>query len=174
MRRKFFSVNRIPKFGINLNKLIALISLAFGTACIQIMLSPIVARAEKSRAEVAEENSAFLTLFSIIAVLLLVIFSIWSHLAKEDRERNDPVNRAINSVNSNPNLSQEEKTALHLKILQNAEEHAGRMAEIYRQRDQNKENQELLVKIEKERIERDNKIRDFRNRHGREPNSWEI
>jgi hypothetical protein len=40
MRRKIFSINRIPKFRSNLNKLVALTSLAFGTACIQIMMSP--------------------------------------------------------------------------------------------------------------------------------------
>jgi hypothetical protein len=33
---------------------------------------------------------------------------------------------------------------------------------------------ESMREMEEARIDRDNKIRDFRNRNGREPNSWEI
>jgi hypothetical protein len=39
MRRNILSVNRIPKFRSDFSKLVALTSLAFGTACIQIMMS---------------------------------------------------------------------------------------------------------------------------------------
>jgi sugar-specific transcriptional regulator TrmB len=41
-------------------------------------------------------------------------------------------------------------------------------------KEQHKEHQHLIVKMEQDRIMRENKIRDFRNRHGREPSSWEI
>jgi hypothetical protein len=45
MQRKIFSINRISKVRGDFNKLLALISLALGTACMQIMLSPIFAQA---------------------------------------------------------------------------------------------------------------------------------
>jgi hypothetical protein len=46
--------------------------------------------------------------------------------------------------------------------------------EIEEAKERHQEQLSLIAKIEKERIQRDNKIRDFRNRTGREPNSWEI
>jgi hypothetical protein len=177
--KKIFSVDHIPKVRINLNKLVTLISLAFGAACMQIILSPIVAHADRPRSEIEAENiqGAYLTLiFSFFVLVVVFIFAIWKQQANDSTIRR----KEEQTMDYYASLSLEEKQKFineemrEIERLERLGREDGQMAEQYKQRDQYKEHQEFLGKMEKERIERENKIRDFRNRYGREPNSWEI
>jgi hypothetical protein len=129
MQRKIFSINRISKVRGDFNKSLALISLALGTACMQIMLSPTVAQASDSRISpesTATSDAFFNGLFGWISTIFTIflcsipVFLILGVL--------------VGSIGTG-------------------------------------NNKELT---EVQRFARENKIRDFKNRYGREPNSWEI
>jgi preprotein translocase subunit YajC len=183
MQRKIFSIERILKVRINLSKLVTLISLAFGTACMQIMLSPIIAHADRPRSEIEAENiqGAYLTLiFSFFVLVVVFIFAIWKQQANEiDKQRSRTELKRLDKeiAELEAALTPEELHDSRRRSEESQRRIDARVAEDDRKRQeekQHKEHQEFLRNMEKERITRENKIRDFRNRYGRDPNSWEI
>jgi hypothetical protein len=181
MQRKIFSINRISKVRGDFNKLLALISLALGTACMQIMLSQIVAHASDSRIspESAATSDAFFggigtvfTYFLYSIPFVLIFLGIMNTVNDSATKRKTEQEMAYYA-----SLSPEEKQEFNDKKMRKIERlgrEADQMAEQCRQRDQYKEHQEFLRKMEEERVARENKIRDFKNRYGREPNSWDL
>jgi hypothetical protein len=113
------------------------------------------------------------------------------------------IQKQLNAIDADSTLSAETKKEQKVKILEDhLEEEKRKLQTITMQAEQKREQEKkklkmeiaelegkieieeikerhqeqlgLITKIERERIQRENKIRDFRNRTGREPNSWEI
>jgi hypothetical protein len=166
MQRKIFSVDRIPQVKNTLGKLAASLFLFIGTVSIQIIFTPSIVNAAQAISEEQREHDTrvgwvIMASFIVVPILWCLISTMFK--AKEDREGM----QRFQSLS--PEQQMREINRLEREVAQE-----DRMAEQRRQHNQHRDHQEFLRNLEKERIARENKIRDFRIRHGREPNSWEI
>jgi hypothetical protein len=173
MQRKIFSVNpRIPQVTNKLGKLITFLFLFVTTVCTHIIFTANAASAD-DRVLSPEENQRGIAIFCLVFVGIPVAVIVISLLAagangQESKKREEQYMAYYAS------LSPEEKQRERAKTEQDIANISAQIAQIEHQEKQQNDHQKFPREMEEERVARENKIRDFRNRRGREPNSWEI
>jgi hypothetical protein len=183
---------RISQVKSKLSKIATFSSLVIGIAYAQILLSPLASLAQSTSSASDHPVGDFLAwiflnclkwliiVFVFTAILAWTLmwiqdtfyklFGIKSQYEIEEADRKEWQERY-------DALSPEDQRELDRSRREFKRELDHGLQEINREKqrkEQHKEHQQLIVKMEQDRIMRENKIRDFRNRHGREPSSWEI